>query len=340
MYIVTVNEMRELEARAEKEYGLSSSTLMEHAGHSAAEILAKRISQERSPEGAEMLLLIGPGNNGGDGLVMANHLEQWGISINLYTWKNKRLVINGREIPEEATATELTSAIQRADYIVDALLGTGRSRPLTDEMRTLLAQVGAERKKRESLKLVAVDLPTGLNADTGEVDPGAIPVDLTITLACPKQGFFFFPGREYLGELFVGDIGLPEEMEIPLRQEMLTARLVRSRMPDRPLQSNKGTFGKVMLLCGSLPYPGSAFLAGSAALRTGAGLLTMAVTEQLLPIYASALHESTFVILPPESDGSLECVRALKDHLTGYKSLLVGPGLGQSPYTREVILQL
>ncbi|HJT57035.1 MAG TPA: NAD(P)H-hydrate dehydratase, partial [Ktedonobacteraceae bacterium] len=182
--------------------------------------------------------------------------------------------------------------------------------------------------------------PTGMNADTGEVDPGTIRADMTITLACPKQGFFFFPGRDYLGELYVGDIGLPVEMERHLRTEMLTASLVKGLLPTRPLQSNKGTFGKVMLLCGSPPYPGSAFLAGSAAGRVGAGLVTLAVTEQMLPIYAGAFHEATFVLLPEESAGSLERVKALLNHLDGYRSLLLGPGLGQSPYIREVILQV
>jgi NAD(P)H-hydrate epimerase len=179
-----------------------------------------------------------------------------------------------------------------------------------------------------------------MNADTGEVDPGTIPADMTITLACPKLGFFFFPGREYLGEMYVGDIGLPAELRLHLQTEMLTAAMVKGLLPPRPLQSNKGTFGKVMLLCGSLPYPGSAFLAGSAAGRVGAGLVTLAVTERMLPIYASAFHEATFVLLPEEDAGSLERVNVLMNHLDGYRSLLMGPGLGQSPYIREVILQV
>src|SRR5712692_9144434 len=300
MHIVTVAEMRELEARAEREYGLTSPILMENAGKSAAEILAQHIRHQGSVEGLEVLLLIGPGNNGGDGLVVARYLEQWGAHITLYRWKERQLTVQGRDIAEADTSAELEAAIQRADYILDSLLGTGRSRPLPDDMLTLLARVRQEREKRHTLRVVAIDLPTGLNADTGEVDPGTIPTDMTITLACPKQGFFFFPGREYLGELFVGDIGLPPEMERHLQTEMLTDTLVDTFLPQRPLDSNKGTFGKVMLLSGSLPYPGSAFLAGSAAGRIGAGLVTLAITEQMLHIYASSLHEATYVILPEE----------------------------------------
>src|SRR5205807_10323240 len=117
-----------------------------------------------------------------------------------------------------------------------------------DSLRSLLRRVREERERRESLHIVAVDLPTGMNADTGEVDPGTIPVDVTITLAYPKQGFFFFPGREYLGQLYTGRIGLPVGMENHLTTEMIDDRLARRLLPARPLESNKGTFGKVMLM--------------------------------------------------------------------------------------------
>lgn len=342
MHIVTVEEMRELEARAEREYGLTSPILMENAGKSAAELLAHFIRTETQVPVSEQefLLLIGPGNNGGDGLVIARYLEQWGGKVSLYHWKEQRLTKQGATVPPEQTATRLEQSIQSAHYILDALLGTGRARPLPDDMRTLLQRIRTERLARKNLRLVAVDLPTGMNSDTGEVDPGTIPVDLTITLACPKQGFFFFPARDYLGQLVIGSIGLPSELASHLRTEMLTDTLIRQVLPKRPLDSNKGTFGKVMLLCGSPPYPGSAFLAGNGAARTGAGLVTLAVTPQMLPFYASTFHEATFLLLPSEEEESLKRVNTLMDHLEGYRALLVGPGLGQSSNTRELILHL
>src|SRR5260370_876148 len=233
---------------------------MENAGKSAAELLAQLIRKQHRVGDQEFLLLIGPGNNGGDGLVMARYLEKWGGKVSLYRWKERRLSIHGEEVPTEQTATRLEALIQSARYILDALLGTGRSRPLPDDMRELLRRVREERKRRDTLRVVAVDLPTGMNADTGEVDPGAIPADMTITLACPKQGFFFFPGRGYLGQLSIGSIGLPPEMESHLSSEMLDDKLIQKILPPRPLESNKGTFGKVMLLCCSPPHPGSPFL--------------------------------------------------------------------------------
>ena len=340
MHIVTIDEMRELEARADREYGLTSSILMENAGKSAAELLVQHIRRQRSINDTEFLILVGPGNNGGDGLVMGRYLQKWGGLVNLYRWKEQRLTIAGQDVPEQETAAQLEEVFQRTGYVLDALLGTGRSRPLPDSMRGLLARARQEREKRDTLRIVAVDLPTGLNADTGEVDPGTIPADITITLACPKQGVFFFPGRSYIGELYVGDIGLPAELEQHLQKEMLTAKMVQHILPPRPLDSNKGTFGKVMLFCGSPPYPGSAFLAGSAAGRIGAGLVTLAVTERMHPIYASAMHEVTFVLLPDEQVESFQQSSALIDHLEGYRALLMGPGLGQSPQTLEVILQV
>src|SRR5437762_2507308 len=122
--------------------------------------------------------------------------------------------------------------------------------------------------------------------------------------------------------------------------EMITGKQVYILLPELPLNSNKGTFGKVMLFCGSPPYPGSAYLAGAAAARAGRGLITLAVTEKLLPIYASAFHESTFVILPEEETESFERAHVFVDHLEGYRTLLIGPGLGQSANTREVILEI
>ncbi len=340
MYIVTVNEMRALEAQAERQYGLSSQILMKNAGKSAADIFEAHLLPHHTMNGLEVLFLIGPGNNGGDGLVMAQHLEQAGAFVSLYRWKERRLTVRGEEVDEAQTATELEALIQSSDYIIDALLGTGHSRPLPDDMRALLARVQQECARRSDLRIVSIDLPTGLNPDTGEVDPGTIHADITITLAAPKIGFFFFPGRDYIGDLYIGDIGLPPEMGSNIQTEMLTGELVRSLLPERSLDSNKGTFGKVMLFCGSPPYPGSAYLAGSASARVGAGLITMAVTEKMLPIYACSFHEATFLLLPGEDVESFERAKTLKEHLVGYRSVLTGPGLGQSANTREVLLQL
>lgn len=261
MHIVTVAEMRELEAQAKHQYGLTSAILMNNAGKSAADIFEQHLAPHQSIDGLEVLFLIGPGNNGGDGMVMSRHLKESGAIVHHYHWKEHKLIANGQEISSAETEAKLKALIQSTDYIIDALLGTGRSRPLPEDMRELLARVRQEREQHASLRIVTIDLPTGLNADTGEVDPGTIPADMTITLACPKLGFFFFPGRDYIGDLHIGDIGFPAKLEQHLQTEMITDKQVHALLPDRPLNSNKGTFGRVMLFCGSPPYPGSAYLA-------------------------------------------------------------------------------
>ncbi|GHO43600.1 NAD(P)H-hydrate dehydratase [Ktedonospora formicarum] len=346
MHIVTVAEMRELEAQAEHQYGLTSPILMRHAGQSAADIFMAQLLPHHSINDLEVLFLIGPGNNGGDGMIMADNLARAGALVSLYTWKTHELTIRGQPIAEQQIDKELTSGLQSADYVIDALLGTGTSRPLNEDMRALLARVEGERKQRPDLRVVAIDQPTGVHTDSGEVDPGTLRADMTITLACPKIGFFFFPARDFIGELHVGSIALPPTLEHNLSTEMLNTGLCRASLPKRPLNSNKGTFGKVMLFCGSQPYPGSAYLAGSSAARAGAGLITLAVTEKMLPTYASSFHEATFAILPEEPKSEIsrgqahDRAQALTEHLPGYRALLMGPGLGQSPETRETILQV
>jgi hydroxyethylthiazole kinase-like uncharacterized protein yjeF len=340
MKIVSIDQMRDLEARAERDLGLSSRVLMENAGRSAADLFRGWAGEIA---GKNAVLLIGPGNNGGDGLVVARHLKNWGMRVTLYLWKEGQMVlggVGGLAIPIRDDLKHVRVALASADFVFDAILGTGRSRPLDPTMRAVLALVREERARRVDVRVVAVDLPTGVNADTGEADEGAIPADLTITLADPKLGLFFFPGAALVGDLLVGDIGLPPGMDDTIHLEMLTDALVREELPARPLDSNKGTYGKVMVLAGSPPYPGSAYLAATAAGRVGAGLVTMAVGPEMLPIYSVKLSEVTFALLPNEQAKPEARAEALLGALDGYRALVMGPGLGRSEATRAMLTRV
>jgi NAD(P)H-hydrate epimerase len=231
----------------------------------------------------------------------------------------------------------LRATLEQADIVLDALLGTGTARALDPTMRRVLAAVAEERGRRSRLVVAAVDLPTGLNADTGATDEGAIAADITVTLAFPKLGLLLFPGARLLGELRVGGIGLPDGMADDVNLEMVDETLARALVPARPLESNKGTFGKAMILAGSLPYPGSAYLAATAAGRVGAGLVTLATTADLVPIYAVKLSEATFHLLPPTTESPTERAQHLVAGLAGYRVLLAGPGLGQARETAEML---
>ncbi len=340
MKIVSIDQMRDLETRADSELGLSSRLLMENAGRSAADLFRSWAGELDSKNA---VLLIGPGNNGGDGLVIARHLKSWGMRVTLYLWKEGQVVlggVGGLAIPVRDDLKHLRLALASADFVFDAILGTGRSRPLDPTMREALAMVREEREKRADVRVVAVDLPTGVNADTGEADEGAVAADLTITLANPKLGLFFFPGAALVGDLLVGDIGLPSGMDASVSLEMLTDALVREALPARPLDSNKGTYGKVMVLAGSPPYPGSAYLAGTAAGRVGAGLITLAVGPEMLPIYSEKLSEATFALLPAEDAPPEERTRALLPALDGYRALVMGPGLGHNEAKQTLIIKV
>ncbi len=345
MRVVNVSEMRDIEERANRDYGLTSHILMEHAGRSVAESLAKRLGTKIDK--CPILILVGPGNNGGDGRVMGRYLSQWGARVSYYLWKERRLEgepAATSSSPDTATAgagdEALLAVMRESSVVVDALLGTGTSRPLDTTMRQLLALVRGEKARRPELLILALDLPTGLNADTGAVDEGTLAADITVTLAFPKQGLLFFPGASYVGELEIGGIGLPAELAVPPGLTLLDADMVRNMLPRRPLDSNKGTYGKVMVVAGSAAYPGSAFLAASAAGRIGAGLVTLAVTPEMAPIYAVKLSETTFHLLPPSSETPGGRAESLLAALHGYRALLIGPGLGQSDATRTFLLAI
>ena len=338
MRVVSVKEMRAIEARAATEYGLNSPELMERAGRSVAEEIRALFNGDVS--GRAVVTLVGPGNNGGDGQVMGRYLASWGARVVEYHWRDGTLRREDGAIPVGDDLEELQAALAGADVIVDALLGTGHARPLAETMRAALDLAARQRDRRPETHIVALDLPSGLNAHTGAVDAGAIAADLTITLAFPKTGLFIFPGANLVGKLRVGTIGLPDTMAIPAGLDLIDERMAHDLLPPRPLEGNKGTFGKVMVIAGSRAFIGAAALAGQAALRTGAGLVTIATTTERAAVYAATLPEVTYHLLPSENTAPEKRAQSALAGLRGYKALVVGPGLGQSAGTRTFLLAL
>lgn len=345
MRVVSVDEMRAIERRADEEYGLDSPTLMRQAGHSVAEALRERMGGD--VRGLRVVTLAGPGNNGGDGLVMNQFLVEWGAQVTTWRWRENTLANEEGETPAGDDLAELRAALARADVVTDALLGTGHARPLDPRMRQALALAGDIRERqalhappgRPRPLILAVDLPSGLDADTGAVDEGTLAADLTVTLAFAKTGMTLFPGAGYLGELVVGSIGLPNELAIPAGLEMLTAEEARTLLPARLADSNKGTYGKVMVFAGSPQFIGAAALVGAAAGRVGAGLVTIATTAERARVYASTLPEVTYLLFS-EDDSPTERAAALLAALRGYDALVVGPGLSQAPGMKPTLLAL
>lgn len=382
MNLVTAHQMREIEKRANAS-GNSFAQMMERAGT----LTAQAIMQRWNVRDRRFLVLVGPGNNGGDGLVCARVLHDAGASTELYIW-NRELDKNDpnwsacleRNIPfthvdDDATFDRLREKLAHADFILDALLGTGVSRPLDGTLQGLLETIRASLHQTlptpllvsptlspiladhpttrppddptyhssDQPTIIALDLPTGLSPDTGALDPSALPADLTVTYAFPKIGHYSFPGADAVGELVVADIGIRDEKMNGNLLEVATAAEVRALLPQRPRNSNKGTFGKAMLACGSLNYTGAPVLAARSAGRVGAGLVTLAIPQTIHSIVASKIDEATFVPLPDRLGdwrprGANELLAALWD--AAYDALLVGCGSGRAESTREFLKRL
>ena len=189
--------------------------------------------------------------------------------------------------------------------------------------------------------VVAVDVPSGVDPDTGQVDLATVSADLTVTFAAAKRGQFQFPAAPTLGELVIADIGIDPDLATSIQLELATAQAVSRLLPPRPPDAHKGTFGRVMIVAGSVNYTGAPFLCAAGAARVGAGLVTIAPPQPIHPILASKLAEATYLLLP-HSMGVLAppALKVLASHLEGYSALLLGPGLGQEDETVDFVHQL
>lgn len=333
MRIVTVAQMRGIESAAETHYGLDGPKLMAVAGRSMAEITRDWLGG--AVHGTRFLILIGPGNNGGDGRVMAEALLAWGAEVAFFDWKTRILEPGNRTtaIVDWTAPDALDRLLAQTDVVVDALLGIGVSRPLSDEMQVLTRRVRDARLRRGNApQIVALDLPSGMNADTGEVSVGTLAADLTVTLGAPKIGLFWYPAAAYLGDLRVGGIGLPPEMVLDGVAEMVTPAAMRAILPPRQPDANKGTFGKVLVVAGSPRFPGAALLCATGATRSGAGLVTIATMPARALAYVAGLPEATYALLP---DDPQACAQAILAAALLVDAVVIGPGIDQEATTRE-----
>lgn len=350
--IVTVAQMVAIEQASER-HGVSTDTLMENAGLAVAQ--AGRRLAGGNIAGVPVLVLVGPGNNGADGLVAARHLQRWGASVTAYLVRDRpspdpkmdlalEYAVEVVQCAEDSDLVRLDSLLSRSRLVIDAVLGTGNSRPIEGTVREVMLRLGQTRSWARRPKLLALDLPSGLDADSGAADRACPVVDLTLALGRPKVGLLAFPGAANVGVLEIADIGIPpglkEDTQIDL--ELLTPAWVGERLPARPLDSHKGTFGHALVVAGSRNYVGAAFLASQAAVRVGAGLVTLATPSSVYSIAATKLTEVIHLPLPEGSDGRAAASGAqmIEENLSRYNAMLVGCGLGWSPGTADFIERL
>lgn len=347
MKIVTADQMRRIEDRSET-LGVSKDALMENAGLS----IARRIRQLLAPLiGVPITILVGPGNNGGDGLVAARHLHRWGASVTVYICRDRRTpdpkldAVKALGVPIIAASSDvglaqLTALLGGAHMAVDAVLGIGSVRPIQSTLRDILALLAKARAERSRLRLIAIDAPSGMNADSGDADAACVPADITLATGYPKVGHYAYQAAPLIGALEVADIGLPAvaaDDDAPL--SLMTAAHMRTLLPNRPAASHKGSFGRALVVAGSSNYIGAAYLAATAATRVGGGLVTIALPAAIQTAVASKAIEPTYLPLRETSPGVIAPTAAadVLDALIGCDSLLLGCGMGQADDTRRFI---
>ncbi|HLY25819.1 MAG TPA: NAD(P)H-hydrate dehydratase, partial [Aggregatilineales bacterium] len=368
--IATVEEMKAIEAAADKA-GVSYAQMMDAAGRAVADRAKQIIEDYPDPR---VVVLVGPGNNGGDGLVAGRLIAQETRATVTYFLSQPRdesdenyakvralnaLIADGPTDAEQGYRV-LRTMISNADLIVDALLGTGTRLPIKGDLQKVMQQIHkalADRKAdrphsgftsparpelsgsgREEPIILAVDMPTGLNADTGEIDKHTLYADETVTLETAKIGHVTFVGADAVGVLHVASLGLPEKLKPrdSINRILVDAPSVRPLLPQRPASANKGTFGKAMIVGGSVNYIGAPALSAQAAYRVGAGLVTVAAPQMVIPMIAAHLIEATWVLLPHDMGVINEAAAAvIRKEMAGYTALLIGPGLGQEDVTKE-----
>lgn len=354
MKLVTVTEMKAIEEEADAG-GLTYDLMMENAGHNLArEVLRLAYSQDDEEE-MQVLGLVGSGNNGGDTLVALTYLAEKGWKARAYIIRRKAsadpLIKQLEEADGEVVLadkdtdfTRLTTFLETADVVLDGVLGTGIKLPLKEEIRVILARTKAAIAGMEwPPYMIAVDCPSGIDCDTGEAAAETIPADATITMATVKQGLLKLPAFDLAGEIRVVDIGLLSQFPSweSIRNEVADETLVGSWLPKRPTDAHKGTFGTALIVAGSINFTGAALLAGKAAYRAGAGLVTLALPAPLHSALAGHFPEATWLILPHELGViAAQAADVVAKNLDRVNAVLIGPGLGLEDTTRDFLENL
>lgn len=345
MKLVTSDQMRALE-QAAVEAGASLDELMEAAGLAVAQEVWLSLGVVA---GRRVLVLVGPGNNGGDGLVAARHLAEWEADVAIYLLAprddDKLARVRELDVPvfsaaEDQESMTLQEALDGAEVVIDALLGIGRQRPIDGDLARILERLHASSKNARPPQIVAVDVPTGVNADSGDARPLAVRADMTITFGLAKVGLHLPPGSSHAGSVQVIDIGLPKDAAREVMIDLIDTAWVRERLPARPVSGNKGTFGRVMVVAGSDRYPGAARLASEACYRAGAGLVTLACSDTVRNITAAATPEITYLPLVSEAALGVSSANRIVEALDTFDVMLIGPGLSQSAGVQDAILEL
>lgn len=351
MRVVTPEQMKEIDNTSINDFGIPGMVLMESAAQGVVREV-KNILGDIS--GKTVAVLAGKGNNGGDAFAVARHLFNMGAYTKVYVFSkpddivgdaktNLEILIKmGIEINEVATdekVQEFKDGVKWANLVVDGLLGTGLKGDVKGVMASIIELVNSC-----CVPVVAVDIPSGVNGETGKVSNACIKARTTVTFGFPKVGQLIHPGCEYVGELKVVDIGIPKAAVdvTTIKSHLIDMEYVAKLLPKRRNDSNKGTYGKVLVVAGSRGMTGAASLTGLSALRSGAGLVYMAVPSSLVSIYAGTLVEAVEIPFEDGNKGCLgrESITGILEQLENIDVVAVGPGLSSGNEIAEVVYSI
>ena len=347
MELLTPSQMQQVDEKAIKTLQIPGLLLMEHAAHQVFSYLKAHF------EGKKICVVCGPGNNGGDGLAIARQLMMWStcpVKIIMvapyhkltedgktYFTICKNLGANLLEVTED-NENEIIDQIDDAEVIVDALFGTGLTRPVQGQYKKIIEHINAANSK-----VISVDIPSGIDGLTGQIQGICVKADWTITFVRPKLGLYLYPAIEYTGEVRVVKIGIPDKLvkDIEVRAFSIEKQEMKALLPIRPIRSNKGSFGKVLTIGGSLGMAGAISLTSMAAYKVGCGTVTSIVPRCILEIMQQKLTEVMAIGLK-DTDGHFgkEAAYELKTLLPNYHIVAIGPGIGRSKAVLSMLIEV
>ena len=348
MILVTANEMQLMDRRTIESFGIPGRILMENAGRGATRFFFKQFSGYKNKR---IGVIAGRGNNGGDGFVIARYLAQSGAEVEVYLLATSNRVEGDAaanlklltpldiplfEIPDESSFSAYQSNMADCDVWIDAILGTGLKSDVKGYFQIIIDFINALNQP-----VLAVDIPSGLNSDTGQPCGACIRASATTTFGFAKIGHMIHPGVGHTGALEIVDIGIPPYIvqSVEPKQFLLTADLIRSYLTPRVEDAHKGTTGHLLVVAGSPGKTGAASMTSISALRAGAGLVTLAIGQSLNSILEAQMLEAMTAPLPESQDGALgeSAFGAIQKLMSGKKCLALGPGLGQALKTKKLV---
>ncbi len=348
MHIVTAAQMQEMDRQTIDSFGIPGRVLMECAGRGATRTFLEKV-YGNGP--GRVGVVAGRGNNGGDGFVIARYLAQRDIEVSVFLLSDRGAVKGDAaanlelltalnvpviDMPNPERFAKCQNDMIQVTHWIDAMLGTGLNTDVKGYFRQVIEFVNAQRRP-----VLAVDIPSGLNADTGQVCGICIQATATATFGLPKIGHVIHPGVQYCGSVDVIDIGIPAFItnQVSVRQRMISANEVRLIIDRRSPDDHKGRTGHLLVVAGATGKTGAAAMTANAALRAGAGLVTLCLPKTLNPIAEAQLIEAMTIPLPDQNTGLMleEAFDTLMMQAPGKQALAIGPGLGTASQTQKLV---